>query len=72
VKTLRNILFGVYAAICLASQIWPGYDWLGNGIEPYVLGVPKSLAWVVGWIVLTFLVMVVYYATDPNNREAGE
>ncbi len=71
-KTPRNILFGLYAAICLASQTWPTYDLLGNGIEPYVLGVPQSLAWIVGWVMLTFLVMVAYYVTDPDNREAGK
>ena len=37
---LRDALFGLYVVCCLAALTWPGYDWLGNRIEPLVLGVP--------------------------------
>ncbi|MCG8420420.1 MAG: DUF3311 domain-containing protein [Proteobacteria bacterium] len=68
---MRNLLFTAYVVLCLAALIWPGYDWLGNRIEPYVLGVPFSLAWVVGWVVLTFVVLLIYHVTGAPSHEAG-
>jgi hypothetical protein len=67
----RDLLFALYALCCAAALIWPGYAWLGNRIEPYVLGVPFSLAWVVGWVVLSFAVLVWYHAAD-RSRRSGE
>lgn len=64
---LRNLLFALYVVTCTAALIWPGYAWLGNRIEPWVLGLPFSLAWVVGWVLLTFCVLVVYHATEPGG-----
>ena len=65
----RELLFGLYVVATLAAQIWPVYAWLGNSIEPFVLGVPFSLVWVVGWILLTFVVLVIYHATGPEEAE---
>ena len=41
-------------------------DWLGNRIEPYVLGLPFSLAWVVGWVLLSFVALVAYHSTGQD------
>ncbi len=60
---LRDLLFGLYVICCVAALTWPGYDWLGNRIEPLVLGLPFSLAWIMGWVGLTFLVLVIYHAS---------
>ena len=68
---MRNTLFGLYVVVCVAALTWPGYDRLGNSIEPYVLGVPFSLAWVVGWVLLTFVALVLYHNTG-ESRESGE
>ena len=59
-RTLDAAL-GVYALVCLAALTWPGYAWLGNRIEPFVLGLPLSLAWNVGWVLLTFVVLAAYH-----------
>jgi len=66
---LRDLLFALYVFCCLGALTWPGYDWLGNRIEPLVFGLPFSLAWVVGWVGLTFLVLVFYHAS--GGREEG-
>lgn len=58
---LRHGLLAVYSLLCFAALTWPGYAWLGNGVEPYVLGLPFSLAWNVGWVVLTFVVLAAYH-----------
>lgn len=56
-----DVAFGLYALICLGALTWPGYAWLGNRIEPSVLGLPLSLAWNVGWVLATFVVLAVYH-----------
>jgi len=66
---VRNLLFGIYLLVCCACLVWPVYDAVGNRIRPLVLGVPFSLVWVVGWVVLTFLALVVYHATRPADGD---
>ncbi len=64
---LRHSLFAVYALCCVAAITWPGYAWLGNRIEPFVLGLPFSLAWIMGWVLLSLAALVAYHATgDPE------
>ena len=65
--TARNALFALYVLACLSAMTWPAFDLLGNRIEPTVFGVPFTLAWVVGWVLLTFVVMVVYDATGEED-----
>ena len=64
---LRHILFGLYVVLCLLAMTWPGYAWFGNSIEPYVLGLPFSLAWVVAWVLATFVVLTAYNATGRES-----
>ena len=64
---LRHILFALYAVLCLFAMTWPGYAWFGNRIEPYVLGLPFSLAWVVAWVLATFVVLTVYNVTGRES-----
>ncbi len=65
---LRHALFILYVVACVSALTWPGYAIFGNSIEPYVFGVPFSLAWNVIWVVMTFLVLIAYYVT--GRREA--
>ncbi len=66
---LRDLLFALYVICCVGALTWPGYDWLGNRIEPLVLGVPFSLAWIVAWVLLTFVVLVIYHTSGaPEER----
>ena len=64
---LRHVLLAIYVLLCLGAMTWPGYAWYGNSIEPYVLGLPFSLAWIMGWVMLTFFVLVAYNATDEEK-----
>lgn len=44
-----------------------------NRVEPYVLGMPFIMFWVVLWVVLTSVIMGVIYAVDsPGSDENGE
>jgi hypothetical protein len=68
---MRNALFSIFVVGCVGALTWPGYAWFGNRIEPYVLGLPFSLAWVVGWVVLGFLVLAGYHLSGPSENHPG-
>lgn len=48
-----------------------GGVWFADRTEPYVLGLPFILFWMVAWVVLTAAVLAVIYKLDPANR-SGE
>ncbi|MCC7013522.1 MAG: hypothetical protein IT454_13240 [Planctomycetes bacterium] len=52
--------FALYCVSAFAAVTWPVYAWTGNRIRPFVLGLPLSLAWIVGWILATFLALAIY------------
>ena len=64
---LRNLLFALYVICCAGALTWPGYDWLGNRIEPRWFGLPFSLTWIIGWVSLTFVVLVIYHASGERE-----
>ncbi len=39
-----------------------------NRTEPYVLGLPFLMAWIVLWVVASSGIMGIVYALDPANR----
>ncbi len=43
-----------------------------NRVEPFVLGMPFILFWIVAWVLLTSVIMAVVYRLDPTNGEDGE
>ncbi len=43
-----------------------------NRVEPFVLGMPFILFWIVAWVLLTSVIMAVVYRLDPSNREDAE
>ena len=51
----------LYFALATATLVWPIYPWFGNRIEPRVLGLPWSLAWVLIVIVCNFAVLLVLF-----------
>jgi Protein of unknown function (DUF3311) len=40
-----------------------------NRVEPFVLGMPFILFWIVLWVVFTSGIMAVVYRLDPANKE---
>ena len=40
-----------------------------NRVEPFVLGMPFILFWIVLWVVLTSVIMAIVYNFDPANKE---
>ena len=45
-----------------------GGIFFANRVEPYVLGLPFILFWIVMWVVLTSVIMGIVYVLDPTNR----
>jgi hypothetical protein len=45
-----------------------------NSVQPYVLGLPFAMFWVVMWVVIAAGVMAVVYRLDARDRsrEGGE
>lgn len=43
-----------------------------NRVEPFVLGLPFILFWILAWVVLTSAIMWIIYWLDPQNREGEE
>ncbi|MEV6609736.1 MULTISPECIES: DUF3311 domain-containing protein [unclassified Kutzneria] len=48
-----------------------GGAWFADRTEPYVLGLPFILFWMLAWVVLTSVILAVIYKLDPANR-SGE
>jgi uncharacterized membrane protein AbrB (regulator of aidB expression) len=45
---------------------------LTNRIEPFVLGLPFSMFWIVLWVVLSSLTLWIMYRFDEHNEEETE
>jgi hypothetical protein len=43
-----------------------------NSVEPYVLGLPFAMFWVVMWVVLAAGIMAVVYRLDARDRARAE
>jgi sterol desaturase/sphingolipid hydroxylase (fatty acid hydroxylase superfamily) len=52
--------FAVFVVAMMAVMVFPLFA-IGNRVEPMVLGLPFSMAWVVGWILVEFVVLVGFY-----------
>ena len=57
--------------LATAALVWPVYPAV-SGIRPFVPGLPFSLAWVTGWLGVTFAALVVLYRSEPPGREAED
>ncbi|HLO11702.1 MAG TPA: DUF3311 domain-containing protein [Pseudoneobacillus sp.] len=43
-----------------------------NRIEPYVLGLPFSMFWIVLWVILSSLTIFILYRFDQHDEEMSE
>ena len=59
----RHKLLLAVVLLALAGSIWPGYL-LDDRIEPYVLGLPFSLVWLVLCIVAVFIALLLTFRAD--------
>lgn len=58
--------------LCAAAVTWPGLGLLGAGAAtPFVLGLPFCLAWNVGWVLLTFFVLLGYHLLRRTKKKGA-
>ncbi len=55
---LRYRLAIAFFILYLIAVTWPVAQWVASP-TPFVLGLPLSLAWSIGWIIAGFLVLVI-------------
>jgi hypothetical protein len=57
-----HLALALHCAAVLFCVVGPGYAWWGSSARPFVLGLPCSFAWVVGWLLATFAALILYFA----------
>ena len=65
-----NLFLGLYVAAGVFCLVWPGYAWFAGRIEPFVLGLPFSFAWHIGWILASCVVLGLYHRGTRAGRDA--
>ena len=65
---MRRIAIGVFLLYLLAV-VWPGAA-LFRSPEPFVLGLPLSMAWPTVWIVIGWITLLVLERFE--NRDEGD
>ena len=61
--------------VATAFLVWPLYPWLGNSVEPRVLGLPWSLTYVILVVAVDTAALVVLYVTrtiDADEHAEGD
>lgn len=68
--TLRanRVFILIVAFLASLSIMWPGYPLFAN-IEPLILGLPLSFAWIILWVVLMFIALLLLYFSDNKDEE---
>ena len=64
VATRAFVLFIIAIALVM---IFPIYG-LGNRVEPYVLGVPFSMFWVIFWIIVEFFTVIAFFLYEHGGE----
>ena len=64
----RVLAFVSVVALAGVALIWPVYPMV-SGIRPYIFGLPFSLAWVVGWLLVVFLALVALYRSEGASDD---
>jgi hypothetical protein len=57
---MRLVVFFVVYFSALSWPVMQGF----NRVEPFILGLPFSMAWVVAWVLLGWLVLILRYRSD--------
>lgn len=55
-----TVPFAVFTVIMVLVMVFPVYG-LGNRVEPFVMGLPFSLFWVLAWIGVEFVALIAFY-----------
>ncbi len=62
----RRLLFAAFYLLVIAAVVWPVYP-LFAGTFPLILGLPLSLAWIVGVLGAGFLALLALYSMEEAS-----
>lgn len=68
-KTAR-VLTVVYLALMTIFVTWPGLLPFAR-IEPFILGLPFSMAWIAGWVAGSVVVLYLLDRVERRHRSKG-
>ena len=69
-KTARALTVA-YLVLMTIFVTWPGFLPFAR-IEPLILGLPFSMAWIVGWVVGVVLVLYLLDRVEKRHRTEGQ
>ena len=49
-----------------------GFLPLVNRVEPFVIGMPFNMFWMVMWTILSSVILGIMYKVDPRNQKGEE
>lgn len=64
-KALKAV--ALLGLLCLLAMVFPIYS-VANRVEPFVLGMPFSMFWIVLWIGVEFVGMIAAYLWEYQRR----
>lgn len=65
---LNRIIFSIVMILATLSVVWPGYPLFASP-TPLVLGLPLSFAWIILWVVISFIAMLALHFSDNKDPE---
>ncbi|MEE2898705.1 MAG: DUF3311 domain-containing protein [Gemmatimonadota bacterium] len=69
-KTARALTIA-YLALMTISVTWPGLLPFAR-IEPLILGLPFSMAWIAGWVAGSVVVLYLLDRVERRHRQEGD
>ncbi len=67
-RTRVQRVYIVFVALMVLVQVFPLFA-LGNAVEPRILGLPFSFAWVIFWIFVSMVGIVALYLMDEPDAK---
>lgn len=70
-RTRVNRLFVIFMVALTLILVFPIYG-VANRVEPYVLGMPFSLAWIVFWTLVEFIVLILFFRWEYSSGRGDD
>lgn len=61
-------MISLIAIIISLAIMWPVYPFF-SGIEPFILGLPLSFAWIILWVIIGFISLLWLYFSDNKDED---
>ena len=68
----KSRLAAIWFVASAMLLIWPVFHWIGNHERPFVLGQPWSLTYVLGIVLINFVVLLALYWARWVDAEEPE